>query len=139
MLDFVVARALKKDPAVRYQNADELAADLDTCLAELRSGVPIAEPSEGSKTVKLDAAAERTVDAPAARAILVDTRLPFSRQFDSSAALMRIARKKEGRFGRVPRRVGLFRRLRRDAAMRRFVVLTVLGGIAGIYAALGLA
>ena len=36
MLDFVVARALKKDPAVRYQDADEMAADLHTCLAELR-------------------------------------------------------------------------------------------------------
>ena len=30
MLDFVVARALKKDPAVRYQDAYELSADLGT-------------------------------------------------------------------------------------------------------------
>jgi len=137
MLDFVVARALKKDPAVRYQNADELVADLDTCLAELRSGVPIVEPSEGSRTVKLDAAAERTVDAPPARAILVDTRLPLSRVFDSSAALLRLAKKKEGRFGRVPRRVGLFRRVLTDAAARRFLVLTLIGALAGVYAALG--
>src|SRR5205085_11366016 len=39
MIDFVVARALKKDPAVRYQDARELAADLGTCLAELRGQV----------------------------------------------------------------------------------------------------
>jgi eukaryotic-like serine/threonine-protein kinase len=136
MLDFVVARALKKDPAVRYQNADELVADLDTCLAELRSGVPIVEPSEGSRTVKLDAAQER-LDAPPARAILVDTRLPLSRVFDSSAALLRVAKKKEGRFGRVPRRVGLFRRVLSDVAARRFLVLTLIGALAGVYAALG--
>ena len=37
MLDFAVARALKKDPAVRYQDAYEFAVDLRTCLAELRS------------------------------------------------------------------------------------------------------
>src|SRR6266851_3606422 len=37
MLDFIVARALKKDPAVRYQDAYDLAADLATCLAELRA------------------------------------------------------------------------------------------------------
>ncbi len=37
MLDFVVARALKKDPTVRYQDATEMAADLRSCLAELRS------------------------------------------------------------------------------------------------------
>ena len=50
MLDFVVARALKKDPAVRYQDADEMAADLHTCLAELRGRATESEPESGSKT-----------------------------------------------------------------------------------------
>ena len=36
MLDFIVARALKKDPSVRYQDAYELAADLRDVLAEMR-------------------------------------------------------------------------------------------------------
>ena len=77
MLDFVVARALKKDAAVRYQDADEMAADLHACLAELRAREE--EPVEGRehKTLKLGEA-EPTVGAPAAATIAVDTRLPFS-------------------------------------------------------------
>src|SRR5687767_15601286 len=68
MLDFVVARALKKDPTVRYQDADEMAADLHTCLAELRaSDEGPGEPGEASKTVKLGDS-EPTVGAPAAAA-----------------------------------------------------------------------
>src|SRR5512134_164625 len=35
MLDLIVARALQKQPAERYQSAAELASDLRTCLAEL--------------------------------------------------------------------------------------------------------
>ena len=67
MLDFVVARALKKDPAVRYQDADEMAADLHTCLAELRGRqADPSEPDSGSKTVKLDVDGEPTLTAPAA-------------------------------------------------------------------------
>src|SRR2546421_7206564 len=66
MVDFVVARALKKDPAVRYQDAREFAADLATCAAELRSN-EVSDPS-GSKTIKLEAMPEK-IDAPAARMI----------------------------------------------------------------------
>ena len=70
MLDFVVARALKKDPAVRYQDADEMAADLHTCLAELRGRqTDASDPDSGSKTVKLEADGEPTLTAPAAAAI----------------------------------------------------------------------
>src|SRR5260221_6467668 len=88
MVDFVVARALKKDPAVRYQDARELAADLATCAVELRA-CEVSDPGSGSKTIKLEAAPEK-VDAPAARMIAVDTRLPLSRLFDSTAALRRL-------------------------------------------------
>jgi serine/threonine protein kinase len=133
MLDFVVARALKKDPAVRYQDADELAADLRTCLAELR-GREAEEPSEGSRTVKLGADGEPTVAAPATSAIATDTRLPVSRHFDSSAALRRLS--KSARTGRAPRPVGLIRRLLRDAAARRLFIVTLIAALAGSYVAL---
>jgi serine/threonine-protein kinase len=133
MLDFVVARALKKDPAVRYQDAAELAADLRTCLAELR-GREAEEPGEGSKTVKLDADGEPVVAAPATSAIVTDTRLPVSRHFDSSAALRRLA--KSARMGRAPRPVGLLRRLVKDAAARRLFIVTLIAALAGGYVAL---
>jgi serine/threonine-protein kinase len=131
MLDFVVARALKKDAAVRYQDAFELAADLGTCLAELR-GRDGAESGDATKTVKLEAP-DKASAAPAARAIAVDTRLPVSRLFDSAAALRRIAETK-GKY-RAPRRLGWFRRLLSDAPARRLVLTTLLAGIAGAWIA----
>ncbi|HEV3008216.1 MAG TPA: serine/threonine-protein kinase [Burkholderiales bacterium] len=127
MLDFVVARALKKDPAVRYQDADEMAADLHTCLAELQARD--SSPGEASKTVKLGTDTEPTIGAPAAAAILTDTRLPVSRHFDSTAALRRLA--KSPRTGRSPRPVGLVRRIVRDAPTRRLFVITVLAAAVG--------
>ena len=134
MLDFVVARALKKDPTVRYQDADEMAADLHTCLAELRSRDASADDmAEASKTLKLGDA-EPTVGAPAAAAIVTDTRLPVSRHFDSSAALRRLG--KSPKSGRAPRPVGILRRIVRDAAARRLFVAVLLGALAGSYVAL---
>jgi serine/threonine-protein kinase len=127
MLDFVVARALKKDPALRYQDAFELSADLGNCLAELRGKAPPKPVADGTKTMKLD----RTVQAPAARDILADSALPFSRLLDSSLALERIARANPKRLARGPRRVGLLRRLISDRAARRFFVLVLLGALAG--------
>jgi serine/threonine-protein kinase len=133
MLDFVVARALKKDPAVRYQDADEMAADLHTCLAELRSRESAPdEAGEGSRTLKLGDS-EPTVGAPAASAIVTDTRLPLSRHFDSSAALRRLT--KASRMGRAPRPVGMLRRIVRDAAARRLFVFLVIGALAGGFVA----
>jgi eukaryotic-like serine/threonine-protein kinase len=134
MLDFIVARALKKDPAVRYQDADEMAADLHTCLAELQAREdPSSRPGEASKTVKLSDL-EATVGAPAANAIVTDTRLPVSRHFDSSAALRRLG--KSPKMGRAARPVGLLRRLLLDAPARRLFVITALAAAAGGYIAL---
>jgi serine/threonine protein kinase len=132
MLDFVVARALKKDSAVRYQDADEMAADLHTCLAELRAR-EADEPAEGSKTQKLNADGEPTIVGPAAAAIATDTRLPVSRHFDSTAALKRLA--KPARIGRAPRPVGVLRRIIHDAPARRLFVVTVLAAAAGAFVA----
>jgi eukaryotic-like serine/threonine-protein kinase len=133
MLDFVVARALKKDAAVRYQDADEMAADLHACLAELRAREEKPVEGESTKTLKLGEV-EPTVGAPAAATIAVDTRLPFSRHFDSSAALRRLA--KSSHTGRMPRRVGLVRRIVSDPPARRLFVITVLAAAAGGFIAL---
>jgi len=130
MLDFVVARALKKDPTVRYQDADEMAADLHTCLAELRASAGMAdEAGESSRTQKLPADGEPTVGAPPAAAIAMDTRLPVSRHFDCSAALRRLS--KAQTTGHPPRPVGVLRRIVSDAPARRLFVLALLGALAG--------
>jgi serine/threonine protein kinase len=141
MLDFVVARALKKDPGSRYQDAAELAADLSTCLAELRArgASPAGEPT-GTRTVKIERSAEPLSDAPAARAIATDTRLPLARQFDSSAALERLASLsgRDGRrLARAPRPVGLVRRILSDGPVRRLFVALVIAAAAGSYIAWG--
>ena len=138
MLDFVVARALKKDPAVRYQDAYELASDLRTCLAELRNRMvpPEDKARDATKTVKLDAN-ERT---PAAAAIAPETRLPLSHQFDSTAALQRLAKpgRRDRRFlGRAPRPVSLPRRLWNDAAPRLLFVTTLAAAAAASYIGFG--
>ena len=132
MLDFVVARALKKDPAVRYQDADEMAADLHNCLAELQSREGEEQVEGSSKTQKLNADGEPTIVGPAAAAILTDTRLPVSRHFDSAAALKRLGR---SRTGRAPRPVGVLRRIISDAPARRLFVVTVLAAAAGAFVA----
>ena len=129
MLDFVVARALKKDPAVRYQDADEMAADLHTCLNELRgNAVEVSAPESGSKTVKLEGDGDPTLAAPAAGNILTDTRLPVSRHFDSGAALRRLAK---ARSGRAPKPVGLVRRVVVDAPARRLFLFAVCSAAIG--------
>jgi eukaryotic-like serine/threonine-protein kinase len=134
MIDFVVARALKKDPKVRYQDAYELASDLETCLAELRGQGAATEPSgDRSRTVKMEAKAS---DAPPARAIAIDTRLPVSRLIDSTAALKRIKNASADELTRLPRGVGLLRRVARDAVVRRFFVVACFAGFAGLYIAL---
>ena len=130
MIDFVVARALKKDPAVRYQDADEMAADLHTCLAELRGrAAEQSEPDSGTKTVRLDGDSEPTAGAPTAGSIGQDTRLPVSRHFDCTVALRRLSKAKGGH---PPRPVSVFRRLLVDAPARRLFLVTVIAaGIGG--------
>ena len=142
MLDFVVARALKKDPTVRYQDATEMAADLRSCLAELRSRAAAAgkDRDQVTKTVKLEPTDDKAPQAPAARAIVSDTRLPLSRQFDSSAALQRVAAKggrDRERLARAPRPVGLLRRLASDGGPRLLFAVALTAALAGAYIALG--
>ena len=141
MLDFVVARALKKDPAVRYQDAHELAADLATCVAELRTreqaAVREGQAGDLTRTVRLEPLDPAQM-APSVRSIAVDTRLPLARQFDSSAALARLAEPSRGdrrAFARAPHPVGILRRLLMDRLARRLLVVGLVAALAGAYIA----
>ena len=138
MLDFVVARALKKDPDVRYQDAYEFASDLRTCFAELMARKPDSSGAQTTKTLKLDPTEGNRSLAPAAGAIAPDTRLPLSRQFDSSAALERLSGPRvSARLARAPRPVGVIRRIWNDAGPRLLFGAALLGAAAGSYVAFG--
>ena len=138
MLDFVVARALKKDPDVRYQDAYELASDLRTCFAELMARKPDSSGAQTTKTLKLDATEGNRSLAPAAGAIAPDTRLPLSRQFDSAAAFERLSGPRmSARLARAPRPVGFIRRIWNDAGPRLLFFAALLGTAAGSYIAFG--
>ena len=140
IVDFIVARALKKDPAVRYQDAYEMAADLRDALAEMRGRAPAPRgtDAEATHTLKLEPGSEKLPLAPAASAIARDTRLPLSRVFDSDAALERLADSgKRGRLARAPRPVGLFRRIWSDRLPRRFFAAAVVAACVGALIAFG--
>ncbi len=124
LVDFIVARALKKDPAVRYQDAYEMAADLRDALAEMRGRAPSPRHTDAEAThpLKFEPGSEKLPLAPAASAIARDTRLPLSRVFDSDAALERLAapgKRERQRLTAAPRRVGLLRRIWSDRLPRR--------------------
>jgi serine/threonine-protein kinase len=140
MLDFVVARALKKDPAVRYQDAYEMCADLRDALAEMKSRAKPRkrDESERTQTLKLEAGAREGPLAPAASQIVADTRLPLSRQFDSTAALERLdkpSRNDHKRLARAPRPVGLLKRIWGDRLPRRLFAAAVVAACLGALAA----
>ena len=134
MLDFVVERALKKDPSVRYQDAFELAADLRSALSELvdREAAAAGEKQrdrDTTKTMKLDADSLRPVfPAPTAAAIGSDTRLPMSLRFECSNAIERLTnptRSDRKRLTRAPHPVGLVRRIWREPG-KRLLFLSIL-------------
>lgn len=137
MLDFVLERALKKDPAVRYQDAFELAADLRSALTELVDREAIAAEKKGrdrdtSKTLKLDADALKA--ASVAGTIDSDTRLPVSSRFDCAEAISRLTeptRRDRKLLTRAPRPVGLLRRMTRDPGKRPLLVLLVVAALVG--------
>ena len=140
MLDFVVERALKKDPEVRYQDAFELAADLHSALAELVDRQAAATKKKGrdrdtTKTMKLDAEAMKTaLPIPAAGAIGSDTRLPVSRRFDCSDAVGRLTeptRRDRALLTRSPRSVGFLRRMARDPGRRGLIVAVAAAALLG--------
>ena len=126
VLDLVVARALEKDPAQRYQNAQELADDLQSALSELPARgaaapvIAVADTGDGTQRVPQPSAGERTVMAPAGGAFC-----PVSRRFDSSQALERLAQpspRDRQRLGLAPRRPSLALRVLRDPDLRLLAV-----------------
>ena len=151
MLDLIVARALEKQPAARYQSAAELAADLRSCLTEF-AGTQDAQAAAGAATAPLEAVAataaqvdvplDRTAAAaaaatvaPAPPAIDAGTFLPLSRKFDSNAALAQLTEQiaacgavGAGAHGRR----GFFARLLRYPA-RLFFALAVAAASAAAY------
>ena len=140
MLDFVVERALKKDPAVRYQDAFELAADLRSALAELvdREAAEAGEKQrerDTTKTMKLDQETMKAVfPAPAAAAIGSDTRLPVSHRFDCAEAVGRLTdptSRDRRLLTRAPHPVGLLRRIGREPGRRAMAILIVVGALVG--------
>ena len=84
VVDYIVARALKKKAEERYANAAEFAADLRGCLAEVR---------EAEATMRERAASGDTTPHDAATLPLADERMELrpSRRFDSDAALSRLS------------------------------------------------
>jgi serine/threonine-protein kinase len=108
MLDLIVAKALAKEPAERYQHARELATDLRACRAQLATPAdsgdddteatmamaPAGPASDDSPTQRMPAAA---ADPPAvattraARSGDGGPRLRLSRRFDSTEAMRRLA------------------------------------------------
>jgi serine/threonine-protein kinase len=90
MLDLVVARALAKEPAARYQDARELAADLRACRIQV-AALTAAADADDTMTLPLGPG------APPARApgqpprSDPGLRLRISRRFDSVEATRRLA------------------------------------------------
>ena len=82
VLDYIIARALKKKPAERYASAAELAADLRRCEAEVRAAESSLGATRGD-TVPLEA---RTLSLGEDR-----IELRAARGFDASEALARLS------------------------------------------------
>jgi len=84
VVDYIVARALKKKPEERYASAAEFAADLRRCLPEVRA-------AEGSMAAR--ASSGDTAPHDAATLPLADERLELrpSRRFESVDAMARLS------------------------------------------------
>jgi serine/threonine protein kinase len=83
VVDYIVARAMKKKPEERYASAAELASDLRSCLEEVRA----AEAGIAARNSDADTAAPHADTLP-----IADDRLELrtSRHFDSAGALARL-------------------------------------------------
>jgi serine/threonine-protein kinase len=160
MLDLIVARALQKQPAQRYQRGADLAADLRACLAEIGGG-QLPQPATRAATTPHDrgATAATQVDVPletttppvegaaasvSATATIVDagTHLPLSRKFDSTAALQRLTERAAagsanggGAQSPAPGGGGIWARARRYPGRLFFAVSVAAAGAAAYYVA----
>jgi len=159
MLDLIVARALEKQPAARYQGAADLASDLRACLAEIVGGQRPQPPPRPAKVPPGRSAATVTqVDVPlekttlsvgdaagsvSATATIADagTHLPLSRKFDSTSALQRLTLRAAGSAHGAgtqfpaPDQRGVWARLRRYPGRLFFAVTVVAASAAAYYVA----
>jgi hypothetical protein len=150
MLDLIVARALQKQPADRYQSAAALASDLRVCLAEIAPGQDT-QPAAGAAVPAIDVPLEKT--APTAEPVAdafahtgtasdAGTHLALSRKFDSAAALRRLTERAaagggpgaEAQFP-PPGRRGILRLLLRYPGRLTFAVAVVAAGAGAYYIA----
>jgi len=159
MLDLIVARALEKDPAARYQSGAELAADLRACLAEpatrprseiqaaTETPAPLDFDLGGESTVKVEPAAKTQAAGDAARTVKLvdaartlklgdatsvagDIALSVSRRFDSAAALERLGHENPATVSAGTARLPrLLAKLRQDPDLR-VVAIGVLAALA---------
>jgi serine/threonine protein kinase len=158
LLDLVVAKALTKSAEARYASAQELAADLQACLAEV---APPAERSDGtalldgSDTAELQAPTARTLvvgvansatvqlapPAPATMTATIDAglRLALSARFDSRAACERLQAaggRDRQRLARQPQPPHALLRMWRDPLQRRLGAALLLSALAAAAIAL---
>jgi serine/threonine-protein kinase len=90
VVDYILARALKKNPEERYASAAEFASDLRDCIPEVIASVAAAEARGDTRPG--GPAATGTVPGAATRRMAPDEPLELraSARFDSSAALARL-------------------------------------------------
>jgi serine/threonine-protein kinase len=84
LLDLVLARAMQKNPAARYQDAREMARDLEACRTGVPPPVPAAVDVTGGEATVFTSTVR--ADVPLQAKPSAFSLLP-ARQFDSSAAL----------------------------------------------------
>lgn len=156
LLDLIVARALEKDPATRYQSAREMAADLQACLAQLpqetapRANPPAnpamsPEPPDDATLQLAPGAAEltekisRTQVVGGTERIIGATLLgavqswPVSQRFDSAAAIQRLRQPSaddSAQLTRVPQALGGLARMSRDPGLRAIAVVALGAAVA---------
>ncbi|MFP5305943.1 MAG: serine/threonine-protein kinase, partial [Gammaproteobacteria bacterium] len=157
VIDLIIARALEKDPAARYQSAQDFASDLASALAELpASAAARAAMPEAEHTARLDASADATQKLDGTEAMTttayakagaqtqatqrivvadeVSASWPLSRRFDSSTAWWRLVEPThEDRvlLWRVPHGASRLSRWLSDPDRRLFAGLVLLGLLAG--------
>jgi serine/threonine protein kinase len=93
VIDFIVARALKKRPDERYANAMELAKDLHAAMKDVHAAEAASIERASAATVPStpDIAPDRVMDAPSAMLRDEPIELRPSARFDSMEGLARLA------------------------------------------------
>ncbi len=140
--DLIVAKALEKDPAARYGDASELAADLRRAVAD---GAARADPAQGAiertQVLERTQAMQRTQAMERTQAIaqertqaMLSVGMHLSRRFDSRAAIGRLGQSRgEDRLAMSPAGVT-------PSGMRRLLAdRGLLGAMASIAGALVIA